>query len=262
MQQVAIYQHEKPAMDAVNNDHYFQIFKRDANFRIILEHVTPELGLQYINSIKTLMSADPTLTHLAWDKYMENDMYGNPFKIDYSQQLKDIQNISNYSVSPSTLRYICFGLQIYNYIKHLGKKEITIIEVGGGYGGQCKILQDICAQFNISIKKYTLIDLESLSKLQRKYLDKLNVKNVVTLSNKECLNKLEDTYDLFISNYALGEFTLDVQNFYINNVLNKCTNYFITWNSPPINSKLKFLAKKEEVPQTGHAQFPNVILTN
>jgi putative sugar O-methyltransferase len=228
----------------------------------VLEHVTNELGIQYIRSIKKIIEEDNTLANLMWNKYIENDILGNPIKYDYSNQLKDIQNIGTYIISPSTLRYICFGLQIYKYIKQIGKNDISIIEVGGGYGGQCKVLTDICAQFNITIKKYTLIDLEGMSKLQQKYLDKLNIKNIVTLSNKDYFNKLDDTYDLFISNYALGEFTTNVQNSYINNVLNRCGNYFITWNSPPINSNIKFANSKEEIPQTGHARFPNVILTN
>ncbi len=256
------YPHEIIAMNAVNNDTFFQNFKRDNIFRIVLEHVTNELGIQYIRSIKKLIEENNTFTNLSWNKYIENDIYGNPLKYDYSNQLNDIQNISTYIISPSTLRYICFGLQIYNYIKQIGKNDISIIEVGGGYGGQCKVLTDICAQFNITIKKYTLIDLEGMSKLQQKYLDKLNIKNIVTLSNKDYFNKLDDTYDLFISNYALGEFTTNVQNSYINNVLNRCGNYFITWNSPPINPNLKIGNRKEEIPQTGHALFPNVILTN
>lgn len=261
MQQINSYVHEKIARDAVINDTIFQTFKRDRNFRMILEHVSYEQGIQYITCIKHLINNN-TLTGLDWNKYIENDIYGNPIKFNYSNQMNDIKNINTYDISPSTLRYICFGLQIYNYIKQIGKNDISIIEVGGGYGGQCKVLFDICSQFNININKYTLIDLESVSKLQEKYLNKLNIKNIVTLSNVECLNKLDDTYDLFISNYALGEFTTNVQNFYIKNILNRCNNYFITWNSPPINSNLKVVNIKEEIPQTGNAQFPNIILTN
>ncbi len=261
MQQQTSYPHEKIAIDAVNNDTIFQTFKKDNNFRIVLEHVSYEQGIQYISSIKKIIN-DNTLSNLMWNKFFENDIYGSPLKFDYYNQLNDIQNINTHTISPSTLRYVCFGLQIYNYIKKLGKNDISIIEVGGGYGGQCKVLHDICEQFNITIKKYTLIDLESLSKLQHKYLNKLNIKNIVTLSNNDCINKLDDTYDLFISNYALGEFTTNVQNFYIENVLNKCSHYFITWNSPPINIKLKFVNINEEIPQTGHPHFPNVILTN
>jgi len=261
MQQMHTYNHTKTANDAVINETVFQSFKRDKEFTHILEHVSYQQGIQYIKFINQLIH-DNKFEHLMWNKYIENDIYGNPIKFDFSTQLNDIKNINTKHISPTTLRYICFGLQLYIYIKQLGKNEISIIEVGGGYGGQCKILFDICKQFNINIKKYTIIDLESMSKLQKKYLDKLNVKNIITLSNMECLNKLDESYDLFISNYALGEFTTDVQDFYIKNVLNRCNNYFITWNSPPINNNLKVVNIKEEIPQTGHAQFPNIILTN
>jgi hypothetical protein len=67
---------------------------------------------------------------------------------------------------------------------------------------------------------------------------------------------------LFISNYALGEFVTEIQNFYIDNVLSKCSKSFITWNAYPINPKLKNINIVEEVPQTGHVKFPNIIITN
>lgn len=257
MQQVTNYTNEIVALQAITDEHFFNNFKRDRRFIEILEHVSHQQGIQYINYIQILTSE-----RLLWSKFMENDNYGNPNKSDFYDHLKNIADLSSYNFSPTTLRYVCFGLQIFNYIESMNVKELSIIEVGCGYGGQCKILFDICSQFGIKINKYTLIDLENVSKLQRKYLDKFNLQNIVTLPYNDCLDKLDGKYDLFISNYALGEFTTDVQNFYIDNVLNRCDKYFITWNTFPINSKLSNYKSVEEFPQTGHKEFPNVILTN
>ena len=58
MQQMESYPHEIIAMNAVNNDTFFQNFKRDNKFRIVLEHVTNELGIQYIRSIKKIIEAN------------------------------------------------------------------------------------------------------------------------------------------------------------------------------------------------------------
>ena len=53
-----------------------------------------------------------------------------------------------------------------------------IVEVGGGYGGLCKVLSTVC-----EFDEYILIDLPEVSALQRKYIDQFpdikdKVKNV------------------------------------------------------------------------------------
>lgn len=263
MQQHTNYTNNNVALNAVTNDNAFYTFKRDPMFTNILEHVSYKQGIQYIDYIKTLCkSYNVEFESLWWNKYIENDVFGNPITYNYKEQLINIRDLKTYNISPTTLRYICFGLQLFNVINSTGKKDISIIEIGGGYGGQCKILSDICLQFNISINKYTIIDLEHVSKLQNKYLDMLNVNNFVAIPNTNCIELLDNEYDLFISNYALGEFETMVQDFYIDNVLSKCKKSFITWNTYPINPKLKNINIVEEVPQTGHVEFPNIIITN
>jgi hypothetical protein len=263
MQQHTNYTNNSVALNAVTNDNAFYQFKRNPMFTTILEHVNYNQGIQYINYIKTLCkSYNIDFENLWWNKYIENDILGNPITHNYKEQLGNIRDLNTYDISPTTLRYICFGLQLFDVINSTGKTCVSIIEVGGGYGGQCKILSDICLQFNINIQKYTIIDLEHVSKLQNKYLHMLNVDNFVTISNTNCIGLLDNEYDLFISNYALGEFKTDVQDFYIDNVLSKCSKSFITWNTYPINPKLKNINIVEEVPQTGHVEFPNIIITN
>jgi|UniRef100_A0A6C0IRV2 putative sugar O-methyltransferase len=257
MEQVATYTNDAVALQAINDETAFSQFKRNRQFTEILEHVSYSQGVGYLNRISELTSNE-----LPWSKCIENDIIGNPVLHDFAAQLKSTVELNTYNISPTTIRYVAFGLQILNYIQSKNKTKLSIVEVGGGYGGQCKILFDICDCFGIEIDNYTIIDLDNVSKLQRKYLDKLCVQNVTTLPYTNCLSDLDDHYDLFISNYALGEFTTETQNFYIQNVLNKCDNYFITWNTFPINPNLKDYSSSEEVPQTGHKQFPNVILTN
>ncbi len=263
MQQHTNYTNNNVALNAVTNDNVFHQFKRNPMFTTILEHVNYNQGIQYIDYIKYLCNSyNIDFEKLWWNKYIENDILGNPITYNYKEQLINIIGLNTYNISPTTLRYICFGLQLFNVINSTGKKDISIIEIGGGYGGQCKILFDICLQFNINIQKYTIIDLEHVSKLQNKYLNMLYVNNFVTLSNTNCIGLLDNEYDLFISNYALGEFESSVQDFYIENVLSKCNKSFITWNTYPINPKLKNINIVEEVPQTGHVGFPNIIITN
>jgi putative sugar O-methyltransferase len=250
------YRHTLTASAAINDETMFGNFKREHNFTSILEHVSYEQGLQYINEIKKI-----NWKQLNWNLFLENDTIGNPQTYNYFNELNEL-TLKTFSISPSTLRYICFGLQILNYIKSCNKSELSIIEIGGGYGGQCKILFDLCQSNGINIRKYTIIDLTEITLLQSKYLTKLNYENVKTIPYDGCEKIIENYYDLFISNYALGEFAPVIQNFYINNVLPKCNNYFITWNTQPIHNYFKNSKLVEETPQTNPTQFKNVIITN
>jgi putative sugar O-methyltransferase len=250
------YKHTITAYNAMNDETIFANFKRDTNFTSILEHVSYQQGLDYINEIKKY-----DWKKLNWNLFLENDTIGNPRTYNYLSELNELV-LKTFYISPSTLRYICFGLQILNYIKQCNKTELSIIEVGGGYGGQCKILLDLCKYNNINISKYTIIDLPEITLLQSKYLTKLKYENIKTIPFDGCEKVIDNYYDLFISNYALGEFRSDIKNFYINNVLPKCKNYFITWNTIPIHSYFNHSNLAEENPQTNPTQFKNVIITN
>lgn len=250
-----MYTHEEISYNAVNDDNMFRIFKQNKKFVDILEHVTYEQGLDYISEIKRYQ-----YKHYDWNIFLENDIIGSPLVYDYHNQLSELK-MNIYHISPTTLRYICFGLKILEYVKQNSKDEIDIVEIGGGYGGQCKILYDLFKVNNIRIKSYTIIDLDGVSKLQNKYLTKLGLTNIITLSNTECIEKLYNNYDLCISNYALGEFEKNIQNFYINNVLLRCQRHFITWNTYPVHDYFIFSNLVEESPQTNPTYFKNVVIT-
>ena len=250
------YRHRITAYNAINDENVFGSFKRDDNFTSILEHVSYEQGIHYINEIKKY-----NWKQLNWNLFLGNDIIGNPQTYNYFNELNEL-TLKTFYISPSTLRYICFGLQLLSYIKYCNKTELSIIEVGGGYGGQCKILFDLCKSNGITISKYTIVDLTEITLLQSKYLTKLNYENVETIPFDGCEKIIDNHYDLFISNYALSEFMPNIQNFYINNVLPKCSNYFITWNALPIHTYFKNSKIVEESPQTNPTQFKNVIITN
>jgi putative sugar O-methyltransferase len=251
------YSHVLTASNAIKCDHAFNNFKTDPNFTSILEHVSYQQGLEYINEIKTYSNWNS----LNWNIFLENDTIGNPQTYNYSNELNELK-LNTFDISPSTLRYICFGIKILDYIKSFNKTELSIVEVGGGYGGQCKILFDLCELSGITISKYTIIDLTEITLLQSKFLKKLNYENVNTIPFDGCDKLLDSYYDLFISNYALGEFTFDVKEFYINRVLPKCNRYFITWNTRPIHDYFNNSKFVDESPQTNPTQFKNIIITN
>lgn len=193
---------------AAENDEIFKSFKRNPTYNAVLEHVTYKQGKGYL---KVIISQTPELINL-FDKFRENDKYGNPY----------IYNYGKYGMfSPTTLRYI----KVLSDLKIIFKdfKNIKIIEIGGGYGGQCKIISDC---FNVN--SYTFVDLKPVLNLAKKYLDKFENKNVSFLSPDE-LSKNEK-YDLVISNYAFSECLRPVQDLYFEKVIRNSQRGYINWN--------------------------------
>jgi hypothetical protein len=134
-------------------------------------------------------------------EFKTNDSIGNP-------------NTSTYpacgTISPTTLRYI----KVVSDLSKILKDKIKIIEIGGGYGGQCKIIHDYCKP-----SKYTMIDLAEPAKLQEKYLKNFGIKVNSNIAVK---------YDLCISNFAFSECYRDIQEKYIENILLKSKKGYIT----------------------------------
>jgi putative sugar O-methyltransferase len=123
-------------------------------------------------------------------------------------------------ISPTTLRYIKVASDLECMFGSLDNKKI--VEIGGGYGGQCAILK---ARF--SIADYTLIDLPSTLSLAREYLRQLNVSDV----NFQPWTSLTSiTSDLVISSYALSEITREGQEHYVRNVLSHARRGYLLWN--------------------------------
>ena len=236
----------------------FSNFKRNRYYCGILEHVSKTLGDKYAN--KLIENYFEYLKLLNWEAIRENDKYGNPLKEDYTIFFRSFFNADNYKFSPSTLRYIYTGLQILSdFVSKNSKKEIDIIEIGCGYGGQAKVLYDLAPLFDITIKTYTACDLTEASLLQKRFLNNFNI-DFIPIQYENLKNHSTTEYDLCISNYCLGEIIEDIQNEYIEAIVKHCTNVFIIWNTKKINPYLtgEQFENIPEVPQTGTC---NVIIT-
>ena len=193
--------------NAVENDDIFNTFKNIPAYTEILEHVTEQQGLEYIKIIKR----DNNHLFEKIKNFTENDKYGNPKKYPY-----DGIGV----VSPSTLRYIKVLSDLLKIFKDLNGYKI--IEIGGGYGGQCKIISDY-----FIFLEYYIVDLLYPLKLTEKYLNKLNVKNFKILTMEDLHN---EEYDLVISNYAFTELNKNIQDIYTEKIIKKSKHAYITCN--------------------------------
>lgn len=239
------YTHVSVCKEAIVNENIFNNFKNIREYTNILEHANYEQGIGYLLNIFN----NEEYKKFNWNLLLENDLIGNPKTFNYKDIFDkyDIK-LNNYNISPTTLRYISFGINMIKYILNY-KKDIDIVEVGGGYGGQCKILFDLSIIYDINIKSYTIIDLSDVSDLQKKYLDKLGY--VDKIHYQKSNNITIKNYDFFISNFALSEFVDEVRDFYIENVLKYSKYYYMVWNTEKIQDYLINSDVLEEIPKTG-----------
>jgi len=187
------------------SDELFKDFKRNSVYQEILEHVNMETGMRYLDVIK--IKYPSILEHV--NKFKTNDKIGNAVTYQYG----DI------NISPTTLRYMKVLGELVEMFGSLN--DMNIIEIGAGYGGQCKIIHDI-----FTPKLYTIVDLPQVLKLDEKYLSYFNIEN---LSLKTWENDFNN-YDLVISNYAFTECTRDTQNIYFDKILKNSKNGYLTCN--------------------------------
>ena len=199
-------------VEAVNNDDAFANFKANPKYKTILEHVLKDQGQAYLNICKD-MNEDAVWENI--EAFKENDKYGNPELYPYPGL--------NGTISPTTLRYMknTFEIAFMTDGAEIGK----IVEVGGGYGGLCRVLSKVC-----EFDEYVMIDLPEVSALQRKYIDQFpDIKDKVKCIPTTDLAEIKDV-DLFISNYALSECDLESQMAYFQCIVQHSKYAYLIYN--------------------------------
>ena len=199
-------------VEAVNNDDAFANFKANPKYKTILEHVLKDQGQAYLNMCKD-MNEDAVWENI--EAFKENDKYGNPELYPYPGL--------NGTISPTTLRYMknTFEIAFMTDGAEIGK----IVEVGGGYGGLCRVLSKVC-----EFDEYVMIDLPEVSALQRKYIDQFpDIKDKVKCIPTTEFGQITDV-DLFISNYALSECDLESQMAYYDMIVTNSKFVYLIYN--------------------------------
>ena len=238
-------------------------FKQNNDYCGILEHVSYELGLNYLNLINT------EFKNINYETIVEfislNDKYGNPKIFNYS-----LMN-NNITCSPTTLRYIYHALVILSHYKNTSCENIA--EVGCGYGGLCLAINYFSKLLSIKINEYNLIDLPEPCKLIEGYLNlhKNNIHTNITIHSSETYGENVKNNNLFfISNYCYTEIDKEHNLMYSTKLLPKTSNGFITWQNGgnsgayPVQKCSEIIGKPtinviEEKPQTdaGYGIYKN-----
>lgn len=212
------------------DDNAFSVFKQDGRYRQILEHVSYDEACQYIKELSVPIS--DVIDHI--DQFKENDKYGSPDKHQFDELGE---------ISPTTIRYIKNSFDIVN---NFDISEIkNIVEIGGGYGGLCKVLSTL-----IEFENYVIFDLEEVNGLIKKYVSNFSeIADKVQTFTLEELTEIEGI-DLLISNYAFSEVSLDIQNEYYEKVIKKSKNIYMIFNQIS-NQNMKFFDFTEKLTSDG-----------
>jgi len=218
-------------------------FKSHPSYNIVLEHVWPSLGGEYLQLIKNEFSNEISSIDIR-NFCVVNDSTGNPVRHNYGEILEDGPS---FSCSPSSLRYLyqaCLILQHLRKLKttnRLASNPIHLIEIGAGYGGLALAIMLNNDKFGFEkdgINSYTLVDLDPVIELQKQYLN-----NFISFSNMQFKFESASTYgqnipnnsnNFLISNYAFGEISRKHQEQYINHLFPKIQHGFFIWNGCPL----------------------------
>jgi hypothetical protein len=196
----------------------FEFFRRAPGIREIVEGVPTCVGRGYHEKLRSKLG-DEALA-LVWERITENDAHGNPERLQLEPQ--------GYAAS-TTMRY---AWNVVDMDAHgVVLEGSDIVEVGGGYGGLCRMIHAFHKP-----KSYTIVDLPEALALADRYLKCYGIDARMV----SCDTYGEEPIDTFISNYALTELTKDVQDGYVNKLMTRAVCGYVTFNSQPRNASHQY----------------------
>lgn len=194
----------------------FNSFRRDERIHQILEHVSYEEGLLYLKERKNIF---PKLED-SIAKIKENDLVGSPILYDYP-------NIG--FISPTTIRYAKNAYDIASMVIPSSYEMVNVVEIGGGYGGLCKMLNGCFALYN-----YLLVDLPEVNELSKRYLSQYygECRGIVWTTPEQLEKQNEEITNIHmcISNYAFSECNREAQIMYYEKLIRNSNMFYITYN--------------------------------
>lgn len=197
---------------AVDDKRIYKKFRRSTKYRQILEHVDKNLGMKYLELISTQVNLSEIRTKLHLSQI---DSVGNPYMYNYPG-IGDI--------SPSTLRYLWTLIDIEKKCGDLD--DLSVYELGVGYGGQAALLQK-----RFKIKDYVAFDLPQVLLLAKKFLKDVQA-NVNLIEGNFHSNQKPD---IFISNFSFSELPKELQLEYLQKVVSKSPRGYMIMNSGQTN---------------------------
>lgn len=200
------------------DDRRYARFRRMARHRLIVEATPPAEGRQHLERV---LRQTPHYRAL-FDRFLTLDRIGAPIMTEFAPDVW---------FAPNTVRYMRY---LSDCETRFGSLDgATIVEIGIGFGGQCKIFFD-----RFRVGKYILIDLPGPIALARRVLtEALGAQTVAERLLFLEAGKAgapaglpEGRFDLAISTLAFSECHRSIQQGYIDNVLSRARCGYIHRN--------------------------------
>jgi len=199
----------------VTDDIAFSSFRQDPDYRKILEGYD-DGGSLWLSEIVSRYGTDELLQYL--DGFKKNDVHCSP-------TIRNLPHVGD--ICPFTLKYALNAFDIKSVSD--GVQYKNIVEVGGGFGSMCIIMDAI-----YNFESYTIIDLPEVVALVDKYLSLIpeirSRVNLVPCNDVEKIRSL-GPFDLFISDSALAECNSETQQFYLDSLMKKSDHGYIVYNT-------------------------------
>ena len=205
--------YESAVKRIINNEKTFKKFRRLYDYREILEHVDYKLGLEYLKKIQVINSEKLR----NFDSFKANDILGSPRTFNFPRIGE---------TSATTLRYVAVASEVEEIFR--SQKIESIVEIGGGYGGQALIFEKMSYYI-----KYSVFDLPDVQLLIKKYLTYFNVRGT-SFPDIDSIDSVVS--DLVISNYAFSELPRNLQEKYLERVIKYAKNGYLIMNTGKSNS--------------------------
>jgi hypothetical protein len=201
-------------------------FKSNSAYRQILEHVTPEQGEQYI----AVMQRDfPVLWRQLKRTFLNtaiaNDSIGKPVRARFDSL--------GIECSPTNFRYMWQALAIVDHIRSLYLPPVTLIEIGGGYGGLALYLQ---WAFPDVVLSHVIIDLPEATDIQVAYACEFGLPTLSVESAQfhDWSIWSMDGSQFLVSAYGFSELDAETRAFYERTLIPECPHGFMVWNMIPV----------------------------
>lgn len=138
------------------------------------------------------------------------DLFGNPHTYNFSNRKLSID------CSDSVITPVYTIVKLEETFDSLDP-NMDVVEIGCGFGIETKVYHDL-----VGYNTYTHVDIPDMLKLQSAYLSYFGINNIDYINPYEDMDKVKDSYDLFISNFAYTEISYEVQKLYFNDIISKC----------------------------------------
>jgi hypothetical protein len=243
----------------IDDDDESMTFKSNPEYNIVLENVTKNSGTDYLILIEQEF---PEVSFQSIRSFINiNDKYGGSMKSIFTTT-----SMKLLYCSPTNFRYIYHALLILKKIKD---EQLTeIVELGSGYGGLCLAIQFFSKLLDISIKNYTMVELNEPARLIQKYMN-MHIEHLhipLTIVDDKLDGYEKGDNQLFVSNYCFTAINQTYRKIYIDTIIKDSESGFIVWQTcfgqtkESANLLLKKLDIFEEKPQTAPLYAKNLFV--